>query len=133
MRVRCTAFWFRFRKVVHAIRAAKPDKTWSLRPLAPRIGRFVWEVLLQGKVILDRPLPGSAHAFVFWGFCAFALVTVNHLAAGFGFTLIPRDSARRQHLLRIRRRVRGRGRGLDCGTRRAAVPRAAGLAGQSVR
>jgi len=87
------AFWFRFRRVVYAIRAAKPDGTWSLRPLAPRIGRFVWEVLLQGKVIVDRPLPGLAHAFVFWGFCAFALVTINHVAEGFGATLIPRDSA----------------------------------------
>jgi Fe-S oxidoreductase len=86
------AFWFRFRRVVYAIRAAKSDQTWSLRPLAPRAGRFVWEVLLQGKVIFDRPLPGLAHAFVFWGFCAFALVTVNHVAAGFGLTLIPRDS-----------------------------------------
>jgi hypothetical protein len=36
-------------------------------------------------VIRCRPLPGIAHAFVFWGFCAFALVTANHLAMGFGF------------------------------------------------
>ena len=86
------AFWFRFRRVMRTIRSAKPDQTWSLRPIAPRIGRFVWEVLLQGKVIVDRPLPGIAHAFVFWGFCAFALVTINHLAEGFGITLIPRDS-----------------------------------------
>ena len=86
------AFWFRFRRVVRTIRSAKPDQTWNLRPIAPRLGRFVWEVLLQGKVIVDRPLPGIAHAFVFWGFCAFALVTINHLAAGFGVTLIPRDS-----------------------------------------
>jgi Fe-S oxidoreductase len=85
-------FWFRFRKVVRAIRSAKPDKTWSLRPVGPRVVRFVWEVLLQGKVIFDRPLPGLAHAFVFWGFCAFALVTVNHVAMGFGATPIPRDS-----------------------------------------
>ena len=52
----------------------------------------MWEVLLQGKVIFDRPLPGIAHAFVFWGFCAFALVTINHLAFGYGLVLIPRDS-----------------------------------------
>ena len=45
-------------------------------------GKFVWEVLLQGQVIQQRPLPGLAHAFVFWGFCAFALVTLNHFAAG---------------------------------------------------
>src|SRR5579863_5065035 len=85
-------FWVRFRRVIYIIRQAKPEKTWSLRPLGPRIGRFIWEVMLQGKVIFDRPLPGLAHAFVFWGFCAFALVTVNHLATGFGVTLIPRES-----------------------------------------
>jgi Fe-S oxidoreductase len=86
------AFWYRFQRVVRIIQSAKPDKTWTLRPLAPRAGRFVWEVLLQGKVIVDRPLPGLAHAFVFWGFCGFAIVTINHLAAGFGLTLIPPDS-----------------------------------------
>jgi Fe-S oxidoreductase len=86
------AFWFRFQRVVRIIQSAKPDQTWTLRPVAPRVGRFVWEVLLQGKVILDRPLPGLAHAIVFWGFCGFAIVTVNHLVAGFGVTLIPPDS-----------------------------------------
>jgi Fe-S oxidoreductase len=49
-------------------------------------------VLLQGKVIRERPLPGVAHAFVFWGFCAFALITLNHLAAGFGFPFLNRES-----------------------------------------
>jgi Fe-S oxidoreductase len=86
------AFWFRFHRVIRTIQSAKPDQTWTLRPLAPRIGRFIWEVLLQGKVIRDRPLPGIAHAFVFWGFCGFGIVTINHLAAGFGVTLIPPDS-----------------------------------------
>ena len=43
---------------------------------------FIWEVLLQGKVISQRPLPGIAHALVFWGFCVFALVTINHFADG---------------------------------------------------
>ena len=33
---------------------------------------------------MRRPLPGLAHAFVFWGFCAFALVTLNHVAVGLG-------------------------------------------------
>ena len=37
-----------------------------------------------GKVIRERPLPGLAHAFVFWGFCAFALITLNQFATGFG-------------------------------------------------
>jgi len=46
----------------------------------------------QAKVIQERPAPGLAHAFVFWGFCAFALVTANHLAAGFGFAFLTHDT-----------------------------------------
>ncbi len=53
---------------------------------------FLWEVMLQGKVIRERPLPGLAHAFVFWGFCAFAFVTINHVAAGYGLHLISPDT-----------------------------------------
>ena len=45
---------------------------------------MLWEVAAQGLVIAQRPLPGLAHAFVFWGFCVFALVTLNHFAEGFG-------------------------------------------------
>jgi Fe-S oxidoreductase len=86
-------FWKRFRAVVHAIREAKPDASWTLGSVVARTRVFVWEVLLQGKVIRDRPLVGVAHAFVFWGFCAFALVTLNHVAMGFGFNLIPRQTA----------------------------------------
>jgi Fe-S oxidoreductase len=56
-----------------------------------RIREFVWEVLLQAKVIRERPLPGLAHAFVFWGFLAFALVTLNHFASGFGVRLLSED------------------------------------------
>ncbi len=65
-------FWLRFRPVLQRIRAAKPDPDFSLQPIAKRIGEFVWEVMFQAKVIRERPLPGIAHAFVFWGFCAFA-------------------------------------------------------------
>ncbi len=76
-------FWLRFGKVVERIRAAKPDASFSLQPVGKRVADFVSEVVLQSKVIRERPLPGLAHAFVFWGFCAFALVTLNHLASGF--------------------------------------------------
>jgi len=86
-------FWLRFRKPVDAIRRSRDNSDFHLRPFAPRIRQFVWEVLLQGKVIRERPLPGLAHAFVFWGFCAFALITLNHLAAGFGLPFLSRDSA----------------------------------------
>ena len=87
------AFWLRFRRVVKIIAAAKPDPGFVLSDTPRRAGRFISEVLLQSKVIRERPLPGIAHAFVFWGFCAFALVTINHFAQGFGLTLIARDSA----------------------------------------
>jgi len=84
-------FWRRFRKPVDVIRRSRANAGFQLRPLAPRIRQFVWEVLLQGKVIRERPWPGLAHAFVFWGFCAFALITLNHIAAGFGFPFLNRE------------------------------------------
>jgi Fe-S oxidoreductase len=86
-----TLFWLRFRKPVDAILRSRDNPDFKLRPLAPRIRQFVWEVLLQGKVIRERPLPGLAHAFVFWGFGAFALITLNHIAAGFGFPFLSRE------------------------------------------
>jgi len=84
-------FWFRFGKVVRKIRSAKPDAGFSLQPIGKRIWDFFSEVMLQSKVIQQRPLPGIAHAFVFWGFCAFALVTLNHFATGIGFPFISRE------------------------------------------
>src|ERR1017187_3601570 len=84
-------FWLRCRKPVDVIRRSRDNLDFQLRPLGPRIRQFVWEVMLQGKVIRERPLPGLAHAFVFWGFCAFALVTLNHIAAGFGFPFLSRE------------------------------------------
>src|SRR5262245_30350093 len=86
-------FWRRFWPVVRTILRSKPDPDFTARPLFPRIRQFVWEVLLQGKVIRERPLPGVAHALVFWGFCAFALITVDHLATGFGAHLLSPDYA----------------------------------------
>jgi len=79
-----TLSWWRFRKVFHAIRGSRATPDFSVSPAGPRIRQFLWEVMAQGKVIWQRPLPGLAHAFVFWGFCAFALVTCNHLASAFG-------------------------------------------------
>jgi Fe-S oxidoreductase len=84
-------FWLRFGKVVRKIREAKPDADFKLHPLGKRVWDFVSEVLLQSKVIRERPLPGIAHAFVFWGFCAFALVTMNHFATGIGLPFLSRE------------------------------------------
>jgi Fe-S oxidoreductase len=85
-------FWLRFGKTAKTILASKPDADFSLQPIGKRIWEFVWEVMLQGKVIQERPLPGLAHAFVFWGFCAFALITLNHFAQGIGFPFLDHDS-----------------------------------------
>jgi Fe-S oxidoreductase len=84
-------FWMRFGKVVHKILAAKKDPGFSIHPIVPRVRKFVWEVLLQGQVIRQRPLPGIAHAFVFWGFCAFGLITVNHFGEGVRLHLLDRE------------------------------------------
>jgi Fe-S oxidoreductase len=75
-------FFFRLAPILRNIFTARKDLGFSLRPVSRRVRDFVWEVLCQSKVIRERPLPGIAHAFVFWGFLAFALVSLNHLAAG---------------------------------------------------
>src|SRR6185312_606524 len=85
-------FWYRFRNVVRIVSLAKPDPDFRLGSLAPRVRTFFSEVFLQSKVILQRPAAGLAHAFVFWGFCAFALITINHVASGFGVPFLSRDS-----------------------------------------
>jgi Fe-S oxidoreductase len=77
-------FWRRFGVVLERIVQSKKDPGFHLGNMARRVWDFVSEVMLQSKVIRERPLPGLAHALVFWGFCAFALVTINHVAAGFG-------------------------------------------------
>jgi Fe-S oxidoreductase len=77
-------FWQRFGGALRNIRAARNDPDFHLSPVGPRIRRLFWEVLLQAKVIRQRPLPGFAHAVVFWGFLVFALVTINHAAEVFG-------------------------------------------------
>jgi Fe-S oxidoreductase len=75
-------FAVRFRPIALNIWRAKKDPAHTLAPLPKRAWAFFWEVLCQAKVIKQRPLPGIAHAFVFWGFMAFALVSLNHFATG---------------------------------------------------
>src|SRR5258708_10337819 len=77
-------FWGRFWPIFHKILQSRKDPDFRLSPVARRVWDFFTEVICQTKVIRQRPLPGLAHAFVFWGFCAFALVTLNHAAVGFG-------------------------------------------------
>ena len=85
-----SAGWFglRVRKPLDTIRRSRPTPDFEVRPAGPRIRRFVWEVMAQARVIRERPLPGIAHAFVFWGFVAFAPVTLNHFASAFGLRFL---------------------------------------------
>ncbi len=80
------------RATLRTVLQSNAEPGFRLAPLGPRIRRVIQEVLLQSKVIRERPLPGLAHALIFWGFCAFALATLDHLLAGFGLDLIARQS-----------------------------------------
>ena len=77
-------FWKRFGVVLDKILKSRKDPGFHLGNIGKRVWDFFWEVLCQAKVIRERPLPGLAHAFVFWSFLAFALVTLNHIAVGLG-------------------------------------------------
>ena len=64
-----TLFGMRFRKIWRSIQASKDDPEFGIHPIGRRVRDFVWEVLLQGKVIRQRPLPGIATSspLVFYG------------------------------------------------------------------
>jgi Fe-S oxidoreductase len=85
-------FWLRLRRVLDIIRRSRATSDFELAPVGPRIRDFLWEVMLQGKVIRQRPAAGLAHAFVFWGFCAFGLITLNHVVVGLGGRLLSPES-----------------------------------------
>ncbi|MDR3739985.1 MAG: (Fe-S)-binding protein [Terracidiphilus sp.] len=86
-------FSWRFLPILRTILRAKKDPDFRLFPVGRRIADFVFEVALQSKVIRQRPLPGLAHAALFWSFCAFALVTLNHCAVGLGIGFLSPDGA----------------------------------------
>jgi Fe-S oxidoreductase len=63
--------------------AAAPN-TITFDYLGLRVQRFVVDVLLQRRTILERPGAGLAHAFVFWGFIAFGGYTAVEFLHGLG-------------------------------------------------
>jgi len=85
-------FWLRLGPILKNVLWSKKDTDFVLHPIGGRIWYWLWEVAIQGKVIRERPLAGISHALVFWGFCAFALVSIHHLAAGFGLSVLPEHS-----------------------------------------
>ncbi len=85
-------FFYRFGPILRTVLRSKKDHDFLLRPIGRRAWDFFWEVLCQAKVIKQRPAPGLAHAFVFWGFLAFALVSLNHFAVGLRLGFLPPES-----------------------------------------
>lgn len=59
-------------------------KPWNIPPgpIGKRLWRTFAEVILQSRVIRDRPVAGIFHALVLWGFFAFAWVSLKHLSLG---------------------------------------------------
>jgi Fe-S oxidoreductase len=82
----------RFKNVLLRILGARKTGNFVAFSVSKRLWLFFSEVVCQSKVIRERPLPGLLHAFVFWGFCAFALVTINHVASAFGVVFLRRDT-----------------------------------------
>ena len=52
-----------------------------------RLKRVLLEFVLQTKVIKQRFWPGLMHAFVFWGFMFFSIITIDHFLIGFNNNL----------------------------------------------
>jgi Fe-S oxidoreductase len=63
--------------------AAAPN-TFSVERLGCRLRRFLLDVVCQRQTIAGRPVAGLAHAFVFWGFAAFAGYTATEFLHGLG-------------------------------------------------
>jgi Fe-S oxidoreductase len=61
--------------------AAAPN-TFSLDQLGVRVTRLLVDVVGQRRTIVERPVAGIAHAFVFWGFVAFAGYTTAEFLRG---------------------------------------------------
>jgi Fe-S oxidoreductase len=61
--------------------AAAPN-TFSFADPAFRLRRFLIDVVFQRQTIRERPLPGLAHALVFWGFVAFGGYTITEFLHG---------------------------------------------------
>ncbi|MBI5868783.1 MAG: (Fe-S)-binding protein [candidate division Zixibacteria bacterium] len=80
--------WFRLRRIHATTRGFRVDQ------IGRRIGRFISEVLLQDKIIVQRPFAGTMHALVFWGFLAFIPVTIDHFVRGYGGTFLGHGTLR---------------------------------------
>jgi Fe-S oxidoreductase len=70
---------------------------FSVANLGGRIRRFVREVVFQTRTIRERPVVGTAHLFVFWGFCAFGVYTLLEGLRGIGAVDLTHTAAARAY------------------------------------
>ena len=77
-----TAFAAQVATRVRLIAAAPP--TISIDNIGFRVRRFLIDVVGQRQTIVERPIAGLAHAFVFWGFVAFGGYTTAEFLHGLG-------------------------------------------------
>jgi Fe-S oxidoreductase len=86
-------FWVLFVAFVGAFAAqvaarvrliADAPGAFALDDIGDRVRRFLVDVVFQVRTIRERPVVGLAHAFVFWGFVAFAGYTTVEFLRGLG-------------------------------------------------
>src|SRR3954454_15611328 len=63
---------------------AGAPNTFSTDNSTVRMMRFLTDVVVQRRTIVERPAAGVAHALVFWGFVAFSGYTAVEFLAGLG-------------------------------------------------
>src|SRR3989338_5320074 len=77
------SMWMFFATLHHRIFSLFPSHgNLPFDHISKRLWRVFTEVILQSRVIRDRPIVGVLHAVVFWGFLAFAWVSTEHLSLG---------------------------------------------------
>ncbi len=70
---------------------ANAPNTFNTDEPGARLRRFLLDVVAQRRTIRERPLAGTAHAFVFWGFIAFGLYTAVEFLKGLGVVDLTHD------------------------------------------
>ena len=75
--------WLFFKKIDERLFKHFP-RTWEIPsgPTGKRLWNVFSEVILQSRVVRDRPVAGFLHALVVWGFIAFGWVSLKHLSLG---------------------------------------------------
>jgi len=78
---------FLYELIKRFIIVSKGTGSFSINQSLTRLKRVLFEFVLQTKVIKQRFWPGLMHAFVFWGFMFFSLITIDHFLIGFNNNL----------------------------------------------